>query len=1470
MSKERFLTILVPITDGDCESGVYASLAALVASVPVSMDNVNKIYRLQDGTYARLCLNTSTGQYEYRVVVDREFPYLGKPLEIFDFTYNATRMGTAPTISAQNVMWFAEKDADGNDVTLEGMWKQECHVSFNGENFYLKQVPTSSKSNEDARYKYDIDFVAERVILERVYLYDVVSPFITAKPVSESTSFSFYGDINEFAKRINASLIRSGLAMLTRKYVAYPNQPSSTVPYLTYEQWNQLNVDPVPLVGTVFTNVGELNYFRTTIYTALGGDYNQYLMQYIYANDNGVYALTGYQCIIGKDKEGDVTTSDEKLITFEKKTIHEALQEFHDTFELQYYIVKEKDDNGEFTGNTLIVVADCEHDFAETEYVELTSQPSDWLTNYMDYYELVDDEYVHLDTFKKFDSGTFYKLDYTRDDDGIPTTENPFDYGAENELLAKEKTNTTDKIVTRITGVGSSENIPWYYPNPNPDGWIKPIFTRGGVEQTHVTIEYPTDEGSTITQAAIYEKYLKNRIGNAIKHGKVVFVKFANEYRSGVYYGDSTKTLKLTYAIDTTDITYKELTLEFNYNPEQSGCNRVVARLLRGSGAVVGTYDSSETYEHPTAFQSMFITHDGSVSINLEAAVDVYFLEISYYIPSSAIPLSQQYHYEGYHYPSVTYNSATPPNKAYIRENFYNTGGLQPFVVWGGGGIATNGGYSTDGMASGKVSPIPRRKDRQYKDATSGTIYKCNTSEQGDIKTSTYQTCFTANPVMGWQEWLANFVQMTIRVWSDDGWYIGGEKIILSDYGLGDPSYEGSEISCDIGDAIEFQRVKYITPQPNLMPEVYIKTDGERRCYNAHNYWDKDNSSLYDGTADTMIGEEQVGTKVRNPIFKENETDPDSKHYEFENEYIQQLPHEHIEDFEDVKPTIKEQKNYMYVDVTAEQFNDSKTSYYTKNENGAFIQCTNATVYDPNEVYYMLLRIDVVDTFAYDDTDNDEIWESNNDGNTVQGEYKHPYFFAKLRPLGFNIFDLALQDDMVLSMTTGNCGSCNFKIAVDENTMKNPVQIWEYDVYGGETYSTKGNLIYEKGELRRYVDTRNLYYNTDDTEDGYVQVDNGLHIEDGGMTANSISSTQIFESTVYSEDDVANGLVGSTKQKGKWHFEGDVVTNGKLIDIQQDTTEEYVWVALTKDTDTYGVIMPAARPNYEDHQLDVYIDPKGINYTDRTNGQTTVYSEEDADKFVLVNIKMPQVYLRRAERDLSRKLVAYMYDNNYEKFNFSIKFSRIFLAQNGYIDALLNENSVLYVDFNNRTYRQYVKNYTYRMTSDAVLPEISVDMNEELGVSKTIIEQQVAMTDRKIKKAKASVTTIAQQQTERAVRGMSAETYGETSQNVIPISPNSPSRDDDSSQDDDFSNHWFGTQYDYDELESCGMLEPDVEYHIITQSDWDEDDIGKMPYIKNKPELVTSISSNSTDKQFPSAKCVYDIVGDIETLLAAI
>ena len=116
--KERMLTVLVPIKDSD---------AVVVNELPaINSDNINVIYKLGN-TYKRIRKNDE-GDYEYVDVVDREFPYLGKPLEIFDFTYDATRMGPAPTISAQGVMWFADKNSENKDVTLEDLWNQECHV----------------------------------------------------------------------------------------------------------------------------------------------------------------------------------------------------------------------------------------------------------------------------------------------------------------------------------------------------------------------------------------------------------------------------------------------------------------------------------------------------------------------------------------------------------------------------------------------------------------------------------------------------------------------------------------------------------------------------------------------------------------------------------------------------------------------------------------------------------------------------------------------------------------------------------------------------------------------------------------------------------------------------------------------------------------------------------------------------------------------------------------------------------------------------------------------------------------------------------------------------------------------------------------------------------------------------------------------------------------------------------------------
>ncbi len=61
---------------------------------------------------------------------------------------------------------------------------------------------------------------------------------------------------------------------------------------------------------------------------------------------------------------------------------------------------------------------------------------------------------------------------------------------------------------------------------------------------------------------------------------------------------------------------------------------------------------------------------------------------------------------------------------------------------------------------------------------------------------------------------------------------------------------------------------------------------------------------------------------------------------------------------------------------------------------------------------------------------------------------------------------------------------------------------------------------------------------------------------------------------------------------------------------------------------------------------------------------------------------------------------------------------------------------------------------------------------------------------------------------------------------------------------------------------------------VATSGDYD--DLSNKPSIpdvsgkEDKSNKVTSLSSSSTDTQYPSAKCVFDLVGDIEIILASI
>ena len=84
-----------------------------------------------------------------------------------------------------------------------------------------------------------------------------------------------------------------------------------------------------------------------------------------------------------------------------------------------------------------------------------------------------------------------------------------------------------------------------------------------------------------------------------------------------------------------------------------------------------------------------------------------------------------------------------------------------------------------------------------------------------------------------------------------------------------------------------------------------------------------------------------------------------------------------------------------------------------------------------------------------------------------------------------------------------------------------------------------------------------------------------------------------------------------------------------------------------------------------------------------------------------------------------------------------------------------------------------------------------------------------------------------------------------------------------------------GSVATYSDLPSTGLtvgdvynVETDGSNYAWTGTEWDK--LGgtiDVSGFQTKSNLVTSLSSSSTDTQYPSAKCVYDLIGDIDTAL---
>lgn len=365
---------------------------------------------------------------------------------------------------------------------------------------------------------------------------------------------------------------------------------------------------------------------------------------------------------------------------------------------------------------------------------------------------------------------------------------------------------------------------------------------------------------------------------------------------------------------------------------------------------------------------------------------------------------------------------------------------------------------------------------------------------------------------------------------------------------------------------------------------VEPKDGDEIKIYQKTNTWMVPQKKLMPPKYRKTRGAERF-YNATNETYDKPETE---KFYEFTNVYVEGNPREHIAEFEEIKPTI--------VGVT--------------NQNGDSI---NSFI-----------------EFAYDDNDSDEKDE--------EGKLIHPYFFAKLRKLdgehGFNLFHHAIESgEMTISMTSGSCGGCQWKVGVDPNNKMNPVQVYEEDV------TDEDGTVHLKGSLKRDAD-----------------------------------------------GDVLCGRKGELD----------------IQDIQQDTINNEVWIALMKDEQTFHAIMP---------------------------NKTNEYYPKGGDEFVILNIHLPHAYITAAEERLKQELIRYMAENNNEKFKFSIDFSKVYFAEHEDVLANLNENARLTIKYNNAEMLMYVSSFSYSIKENSVYPDIKVELSEDIEISSNAIQQAVTQVE---------------------------------------------------------------------------------------------------------------------------------------------
>nr|DAG47532.1 MAG TPA: tail protein [Caudoviricetes sp.] len=180
------------------------------------------------------------------------FPSEANPAIVSSYTYEAKRMGGAPTLTA--TIYSSEP--------LQ--WKKEEFVEYNGDRFFASYTPNSTKDNSSRMWKSEITFTSRRELLDNTLFFDVVVDDVDTQNKdryrSNQTKFTFGGTIHEFVARINSSMAYCGLYRPTDEHKGYyvvidEGYGTDEVKEVSFE--DQYLTDVLQLINTTF----ELDYY---------------------------------------------------------------------------------------------------------------------------------------------------------------------------------------------------------------------------------------------------------------------------------------------------------------------------------------------------------------------------------------------------------------------------------------------------------------------------------------------------------------------------------------------------------------------------------------------------------------------------------------------------------------------------------------------------------------------------------------------------------------------------------------------------------------------------------------------------------------------------------------------------------------------------------------------------------------------------------------------------------------------------------------------------------------------------------------------------------------------------------------------------------------------------------------------------------------------------------------------------------